>query len=171
MVLMHWLMLFLIAMVYALMELRSFTTRGSELRLNMIALHYLLGLTVFALAWLRLIVRMRSHIPPLVPPQPPRQAAFAKIMLVLLYALMIGLPVLGWLTLSAKGRPVHLYLFDLPFLLDPNRGLARQLKELHETIANVGYAAIGLHAAMALFHHYVKRDTVLKRMLPQRWRG
>ena len=49
-------------------------------------------------------------------------------------------------------------------------GLARQLKQLHVIVANAGYFAIGMHAAFALFHHYVKRDNTLTRMLPQRWR-
>jgi cytochrome b561 len=32
----------------------------------------------------------------------------------------------------------------------------------------VGYWLIGLHAAAALFHHYIVRDNTLRRMLPLR---
>jgi cytochrome b561 len=61
-------------------------------------------------------------------------------------------------------------LLDLPLLLDADRALARQLKELHELIANAGYIVIGLHAAVALFHHYIKRNNAMLRMLPARFR-
>ena len=170
-ILMHWLMLILIAFGYALMELKSFAPRGSDLRLNMASLHYLLGLLVFMLVWARLVLRMAGgQVPPIEPAPSSWQTAFEKAMHGLLYVFMIGLPLLGWLALSAKGKPVHLFIFDLPFPIEPDDALARQLKKLHETIANAGYFAIGLHAAAALFHHYVKRDATLRRMLPQRWR-
>ncbi|MEO8857686.1 MAG: cytochrome b/b6 domain-containing protein, partial [Burkholderiaceae bacterium] len=42
----------------------------------------------------------------------------------------------------------------------------RNLKDIHETIGTIGYYLIGLHAAAALFHHYVLRDNTLARMLP-----
>ena len=170
MVLMHWLMLILIAIVYALMELKTFAARGSDLRVNMAALHYLCGLLVFALVWVRMALRMFSRVPPIEPAPPAWQEAGAKLLHAVLYAMMIGLPLLGWLALSAKGKPVHLFVFDLPFPIEPDDALARQLKELHESIAKAGYAAIGLHAAAALFHHYVKRDNTLTRILPSRWR-
>jgi cytochrome b561 len=152
------------------MELKSFAPRGSDLRSNMAALHYLLGLLVLMLAFARLVVRMTATIPPTEPAVSAFQSAFAKTMHGFLYAFLIAMPVLGWLALSAKGRSVHLFFFDLPFPIDTDDGLARQLKQWHEYIANAGYFAIGLHAAFALFHHYVKRDTTLKRMLPKRWR-
>ena len=170
MILLHWLTFVLVAISYALMELKSFAPRGSDLRLNMAALHYLLGLLVFMLVLARLILRMTATIPPIEPAVSAIQAAIAKTMHWFLYAFLIAMPVLGWLALSAKGRPVHLFFFDLPFPIDTDDALARQLKQWHEFIANAGYFAIGLHATFALFHHYVRRDTTLKRMLPRRWR-
>jgi cytochrome b561 len=150
--------------------MKSFAARGSDLRLNMATLHYLLGLFVFVLVWFRLALRLAGHVPPILPALPGWQETVAKALHGILYAVMIGLPVLGWLALSAKGKPVHLFVFDLAFPIEPDDALARQFKQLHETIAKVGYAAIGLHAAAALFHHYVKRDSTLTRMLPRRFR-
>lgn len=170
MILMHWMMFILVAAGYALMELKSFAPRGSDLRLNMATLHYLLGLFVFTLVWARLVLRLTATVPPIRPTLPAWQAVFAKAMHWMLYVFMIAMPLLGWLALSAKGRPVHLFFFDLPFPIEKDDGLARQLKQLHGIVANAGYFAIGLHAAFALFHHYVKRDNTLTRMLPQRWR-
>ena len=170
MILLHWLMFILVAGGYALMELKSLVPRGSDLRLNMATLHYLLGLFVFTLVWARLVLRFTGIVPPIKPALPAWQAAFAKTMHGMLYVFMIAMPLLGWLALSAKGRPVHLFFVDLPFPIGTDDGLARQLKQLHGIVANAGYFAIGLHAAFALFHHYAKRDNTLTRMLPQRWR-
>jgi cytochrome b561 len=44
--------------------------------------------------------------------------------------------------------------------------LAGQLEEVHETLGTVGYWLVGAHVAAALFHHYVLRDGVMRRMLP-----
>jgi cytochrome b561 len=81
---------------------------------------------------------------------------------------MIAMPLLGWLALSAKGAPVSLFGLPLPALIGPSKALARNMKQIHETIATAGYFLIGLHAAAALFHHYVVHDNTLVRMLPAR---
>ncbi|MDR2154682.1 MAG: cytochrome b/b6 domain-containing protein, partial [Burkholderiaceae bacterium] len=56
-------------------------------------------------------------------------------------------------------------------LIGPDKALGKQIKEVHETVATIGYGLIGLHAAAALFHHYVMRDNTLLRMLPARKGG
>jgi cytochrome b561 len=96
------------------------------------------------------------------------QSILAKAVHLALYALMIGLPILGWLTLSAKGKPIPFFGAELPALIEKSQETAKWLKGTHETIATAGYFLVGLHAAAALFHHYVKRDNTLKLMLPGR---
>ncbi|MDR3454676.1 MAG: cytochrome b/b6 domain-containing protein [Rhodoferax sp.] len=56
----------------------------------------------------------------------------------------------------------------LPPLIGENKALYDSLKEIHETIATIGYCLIGLHAAAALFHHHVMCDSTLLRTLPMR---
>ena len=90
----------------------------------------------------------------------------AKAMHGLLYLMMIGLPLLGWLTLNASGKPVPFFGLQLPSLIEENKALAKALKEFHEQAGKAGYILIGLHAAAALVHHYIKRDNTLIRMLP-----
>jgi cytochrome b561 len=126
----------------------------------------MLGLTVFGLVWLRLIARW-LHPAPKAVVGAGWERALAKLMHLALYALMIGLPLLGWLTLSAAGKPIPLFGLELPALVGANQDLAGELKELHETLAVAGYWLIGLHAAAALFHQYVRRDGTLQRMLPR----
>ena len=163
----HWLMLALIVVVYAMMDLKSLTVKGSPQRNAMAMWHYMLGLSVFALAWARLLVRTLGSVPQITPPPPAWEARLASIVHIALYALMIGLPLLGWLTLSAKGDPIPFFGVELPPLTAKNEALARTWKEIHETSATVGYFLIGLHAAAALYHHYVRRDNTMTMM----WRG
>jgi cytochrome b561 len=78
------------------------------------------------------------------------------------------MPLLGWLALSAKAKVIPFFGLYLPALLAPDKALGHSLGEIHETIGTIGYYLIGLHAAAALFHHYVMRDDALRRMLPRR---
>ena len=130
--------------------------------------HYTLGLSVFSLVWLRLVVRLSGASPAIEPAVPAWQAMSATVAHRTLYVLMIGLPLLGWLTLSAKGTPVPFFGAELPPLIGKSKDLAKWLKDMHETSATVGYLLIGLHAAAALYHHCVRRDNTLRRMLPAR---
>lgn len=85
-----------------------------------------------------------------------------------LYAFMIATPLLGWLTLSAEGKPIVLFGLSVPSLLGANEALSMQLKDVQETLTTAGYFLIGLHAAAALAHHCLTHDNTLVRMLPGR---
>jgi cytochrome b561 len=162
----HWLMLLLIAAVYASIELRVLYPRGSTIREGMKTLHFTLGLVIFLLVWLRLYARLKGPIPHIFPHPPRWQMAIAHTTEYAIYLLMMAMPLLGWLTLSAEGDRISLFGLPLPRLTGANEQLAGQLKEVHETVGNVGYALIGVHTLAALIHHYIQRDDTLKRMLP-----
>lgn len=164
----HWLMLVLIVAVYACIELKGNFPKGSETRELLKQWHFMLGLGVFALVWLRLAGRLVTPTPPIVPAIPAWQAIFAKLMHLGLYGLMIGAPLAGWLILSAAGKPIPFFGLELPALIGKNPELAGQIKELHEWVGVAGYWLIGIHAVAALFHHYISRDNTLTRMLPGR---
>ena len=163
----HWLTFMLVVVSYSLAELKGMAERGSDLRGAMLHLHYLTGLLIFALTWLRLALRTSTVIPVSQPVSPRWLRLGAMSIHVVLYAILIALPLLGWLALSAKAQPVQLFFFDLPFApIDLDPGLARPLRTWHARIANAGYFLIGLHAAAALIHHYFLRDNTLSRVLP-----
>lgn len=162
----HWLMLLLIAAVYGLMEFRGVFPRGSDGRTVMMNLHFSLGLTVFALALVRLVVKLASKAPEIVPDPPAWQKKLAKLVHLALYALMLSLPLAGWLTLSAEGDAIPFFGLHLPALIGASESAAHFIKDIHETGAAVGYFLIGLHAAAALFHHYFVHDNTLLRMMP-----
>lgn len=164
----HWLAAILIVAVYALIELRVFWPKGTPTREGMKSLHFMLGLTVFVLVWARLALRMLQPTPRIEPAPPAWQHALATVVHWVLYLFMIGMPLGGWLMLSAAGKPIPYFGLELPSLVAPDKALATQVKEIHETIGKAGYALIGLHAVAALFHHHVLKDDTLTRMLPRR---
>lgn len=162
----HWLMLLLIAAVYACIELRELFPKGSDPREALKMWHFMLGLSVFVLVWLRLAVHFSGPVPR-TEPEPSRWVKLsARLMHVALYVLMIGLPLGGWLILSASGKPVPFFGLQLPALVGESKDLADLFKEIHETGGTVGYFLIGLHAAAALYHHFFVRDDTLRRILP-----
>ena len=164
----HWLMLVLIVAVYACIELRELYPRGSAFREGLKTWHYMLGLSVFALVWLRLIARFLAPVPAIVPRPPQWQMRLAHFTEFAIYIFMFVMPLLGWLILNGENQPVPFFGLQLPALIGENKALAKQFEEIHETVGNVGYFLIGLHAAAALIHHYFYRDNTLVRMLPAR---
>jgi len=163
---MHWLMFLLLVAVFSCIELRELYPKGSDMRAALKSWHFTLGLTVFALVWLRLALRLSQAVPAITP-QPARwQDILGKLVHLALYAFMIGMPLLGWLILSGEGKPVPFYGLELPGLIAENEALAEDFEELHKTIGEIGYYLIGLHTLAALFHHYFLKDNTLRRMLP-----
>jgi cytochrome b561 len=162
----HWLMLIVIAAVYACIELRGNFPKGSDLREGLKAWHFMLGLSVLLLVTVRIVLRVVGATPPIRPAPPRWQVALSRLMLVALYALMIGMPLLGWLTLSAAGKPIPFFFVQLPALVNESKSVADWAKEIHEIGGTIGYFVIAMHAAAALFHHYFVRDNTLRRMLP-----
>ena len=166
----HWLMAVLLVAAAATMEFKGIYPKGSPERDALKAVHYMLGASVFILVWLRLLARAVGTTPPITPALPVWQARFSHAVQWALYGLMVALPVLGLLTLSANGKPVPLlWGLQMPLLpLTPDRDTTLWFKDLHETGATVGYALVALHSAAALVHHYLQHDNTLLRMLPGR---
>lgn len=162
----HWLVLVLIAGAYATIELREFYPRDSPERALLRLWHYGFGLAALAATLVRMLARASRRAPAIVPPPPVWQEELARFGHIVLYALMLGLPILGWLALGAEGRPVALAGVMLPMLTGPDQAWVKPLEKTHEIAGQAGYALIGLHAAAALWHHYVMRDNTLALMWP-----
>ena len=166
----HWLMAVLLVATAAAIELKALYLKGSAERELLKTVHFMLGASVFALVWLRLLARAKGTTPPITPALPAWQTLFSHAVQWALYVLMIGLPVLGWLILSANGKPVTLLGgMQMPLLpMIPNRETTHFFKEIHETAGTVGYGLVAVHSAAALVHHYFQRDNTLLRILPGR---
>jgi cytochrome b561 len=164
----HWLMLLLFVAVYGTVELHELFEKGSNLREMLMTWHFMLGMLVFVLVLLRLAARLSGPTPAILPEPPGLQQLSSKLLHLALYLLMIGMPLTGWLMLSAAGKPIPFFGLELPALIGENKDLAKQIKEVHEFVGTTGYFLIGLHTVAALYHHYIKHDNTLTRMLPGR---
>ena len=162
----HWFMLILLVAVYACMEFSGNFPKSSDTRAWLKTWHYMLGLSVFVFVWIRLAVKLTGHAPAIETASPVWQRRLAVLVQIALYALMVGLPLLGWLLLSTKGQVIPFFGLQLPALMAENKDAAGWIKEIHATGATAGYFLVGLHALAALYHHYVLRDNTLRRMLP-----
>jgi cytochrome b561 len=88
---------------------------------------------------------------------------------VLLYGLLIAIPVVGWALTSAHDIPLFfLGVIHLPQLVSADSELADTLSDYHVWLAWGLLAAVALHVAAALWHHFIRRDGVLQAMLPGR---
>lgn len=91
----------------------------------------------------------------------------------LLYALILAMPLSGWLYDSASGlRPLRWYgLVEVPKLSAPDEGLRELGHTAHEWLFWVLVALVIVHVAAAFYHHIFQRDATLQRMLPRRRRA
>lgn len=160
----HWLVFLGTLIAVAAIELQDFFPKGSSARTTLFVIHQSAGLSVFALMVLRLVARLSTHA--LAPfPGPKLLQRASKITHSILYLLMFAMPVLGVMALALGGKPVEAFGMTLPLVLANHDALAHLAKEIHETGATFVYIFVGLHAAAALWHEFVMRDGVLRRML------
>jgi len=132
------------------------------------AIHKWIGITVFLVGAVRLAWRAVRPPPPPVP-MPAWQHRAAAATHAVLYALMLAIPVSGWLYSSATGvQVVYLGLFPLPDLVAKDKAVAAALKLVHAGLNSVLAALVFVHVGAALQHRFVDRDEVLARMLPSR---
>ena len=136
-------------------------------KLRIYSWHKWAGVCIFLLVAIRLTWRC-THRPPGPPAgMPIWQHRAAEGAHRLLYALMLAIPLSGWLMSSAKGYQTVLFgIFPLPDLLQKDASLGEFLQAAHRWL-NFGMAAlVSAHLAAALKHYWIDRDDVLLRMLP-----
>lgn len=166
--LLHWGIVFLLCVQVVLAEIAEDLPLGLQ-KLVVLSRHKSFGITILSLALLRLAWRWLSRPPPLPTGMTPLERALARLTHWGFYVLLFSLPLSGWLMSSAANFPVSYFgLLTLPDLIGPDKDLVEQLKDVHELIGKVLFAAIGLHVAAALKHHFFNKDDVLWRMLPGR---
>jgi cytochrome b561 len=134
--------------------------------------HKSLGVLILLLMILRLINRLAVGAPIPEPGIEPWQKAVSSAVHTSLYVLLLAMPVVGYIANSAYGASTPFFgLFSLPMIIEKNEALATQLFTIHRW---VGFLVIGLvvmHVGAALYHYFLRGDTVLQRMLPRAMGG
>ncbi|MEO6172602.1 MAG: cytochrome b [Arenimonas sp.] len=163
----HWIILILIILAYITIEFRSEFARGSTGRVFMVQSHFWLGVTILALFIPRILLRFKRGTPPVEPALPSWQANLSTLVHVAIYAFLLIQPLLGLATAWTDGKVIMLPFtgIELPALLAENEALAHQLEDLHKLLANIFYFLVGFHVLAALYHHFIRKDDTLKRMI------
>ncbi|MET0126176.1 MAG: cytochrome b [Pseudomonas caspiana] len=163
----HWVMAILIVLAYALILSRTQFARGSELRMFAVQSHFWVGILVLALAFFRVAERRRHAPPDITPPLEGFLRLAATLSHYLLYAFLFAQPLLGLFTvLIEKGAlPVPLTEILIPSPFPMSERFAESLEDLHKLLGSIFYYVIGLHVIAAIWHHFVRKDNTLKRMV------
>lgn len=141
----------------------------SPQKLKLYSYHKWIGVSVFLLVLLRGAWRITHTPPEIAPGTPPWQRIAAHATHWALYALMLAIPLSGWLHSSASGfQVVYFGVIPLPDLVGKNKALAEQLAEVHELLAFTLMALVVLHLAAAIKHQFIDRDGTLMRMFSVR---
>ncbi len=162
----HWLIVLLIINQWVIISRAENMPRGPAL-IETLAWHKSFGITILALAIVRLVWRLMNPTPELASVTKTWERRLARISHFLLYALLFAIPLTGWTMSSARNFPVSWFkLVQLPDLVAPSQSAYDLLHSLHGNL-NVALVAVALlHIAGALKHHFIDRNDVLKRMLP-----
>jgi cytochrome b561 len=172
----HWGSLIAIVVAVGVMFARD-AIEDTTMRQFLLQAHRQLGLVVLAVVWFRVMVRLTSKLADHSHGMSALMRWAAGAAHVLLYGLLIAIPVVGWALTSAHDVPLNfLGIIHLPKLVSADSELADTLSDYHVWLAWGLLAAVAAHVAAALWHHFIRRDSVLYAMLPGRsgtatWRG
>lgn len=167
-IVLHWLIAVLIALNIAAAWIAEDLPKDD--RAMVMGNHKAVGITVLLLTMLRIVWRWAHRPPPALESLRAWEAALSRVVHAVFYFLMLAIPLTGWAMSSAfsKGAGVPLFgLVTVPALpVGHDKPAAEVFAELHEVLAYLMIALIGLHVAGALKHHLIDRDGTLRRMVP-----
>ncbi|HOV95934.1 MAG TPA: cytochrome b [Thermomonas sp.] len=167
--LLHWLTLALL-LTLAWIGLRMGNMPNGPDKIATYATHKSLGLTLLALVLLRIGWRLYAGSPADLRSTPAWQARIAHFTHLALYALLLAMPLSGWLLNSAAGFPLQWFgVFNLPPLSGQNDALHALAVQTHEVLFWTLAVLVLVHAAAAIQHHVFTGDATLARMLPRGW--
>ncbi len=168
----HWITVGLIALMYPVGLYMTY--RGNELNIwdgltnGLYSAHKLTGFLILLLIIARLTYRLQNGAPPDEPTIEPWQRVISHITHWTLYGLLIAVPLMGWISVSLYGARDIFGLFSLPALWTVDQEASKTAFLIHKILGRVMLALIFLHIAAALFHHFIRKDGVLRRMLPKK---
>jgi cytochrome b561 len=163
----HWLMALLIYGALGLGVWASELPRGAA-RGDVLFVHKSLGVAALALIVVRVVARLALGSPPYAVALGRLKHVSAQAAHLLLYALMIALPVSGYLTSSAGGHDVSFFgLVTLPNIVGDNKALDESASQAHLVFAWAMGVLLALHLAAVAWHARIRRDAVFTRMSPR----
>jgi cytochrome b561 len=163
----HWITAALVGVIiFVGLWIAYFRPEEEAFKLRLYNVHESLGVIVWVLTLIRLVYRRRHPPPPLAADTPAATRMVAHASHVSLYVLLLTLPVIGFLATNAWGFPLSVFgALPLPSPVGKDETLAKVLAALHRIGALAIIALIGAHIAGALYHTFIRKDGLLRRML------
>jgi cytochrome b561 len=164
----HWLtvLLILITVPIALIMTETFGKVPDAVGSFLYDSHKLIGVIIFFVVAARLIYRLKRGAPPQEPTVPPLQALAAELTHWVMYALLIMIPIGGYIALQYYGEIKLFGWLPLPSFVEPNKDLSEKIFSIHKLAGFALIALVVLHFSAAMFHRLVLKDNVLGRMWP-----
>ncbi len=163
----HWLVFLLVIGLYGITYAEELYPRGDPGRAMVWWLHISFGLLLLAVLFLRVGVRLGLGTPAQSYRVSRLEGRLANLTHALLYVLLFAVPILGIFLTWYRGDALSFFgLFTMPAPFAADKEIARSVHELHELGANALLILAGVHALAALWHHFIRGDDVLLRMLP-----
>ena len=139
---------------------------GGPAQESLYNLHKSIGAVLIPIIAIRMAYRLMHPPAPLPADIPALQQFAAHATHGALYLLLIVQPLIGWIATSAYPAPLPVFgLFNLPPIWPDNRVLSEQLFVLHRWLGIAIAVVAAMHIGAALFHHVVRKDRVLMRMV------
>ncbi len=160
----HWITVAFVLGLWTVGQCIDFFPKGTP-RVTVRSLHILFGLILAGVLVARIRWRLRGGTT-LPHADPGALGQLAVLMHKLLYLMLISIVVLGIAAVWIRGDNIF-NLFTVPAFDPSNKALRHDVVELHGLFANILLGLAGAHAAAALWHHFLRKDGVLKRMLPR----
>ena len=173
-VIFHWLIAFFIIGLLAVGKYMTGLEENDPVRFVLTQWHKSFGITVLVLSVLRILWRLTHKPPPELDSIPAWQQRIAGLVHLVLYGLMLGLPITGWIMVSASPLNIDTVLFGVipwPHLpldtLPDKEAVSAAFHDYHEYASTALIVLLLAHIGAALKHHFVAKDAVLIRMLPK----
>jgi cytochrome b561 len=129
-------------------------------------LHRSIGALLIPIVLFRLYWRFTHAVPPLPADVPAIQALAANTTHWLLYLLLLVQPFIGWIATSAYRAPIMFFwMFELPPIWPEDRAFSEALFQVHRNLGIAMVVLLGAHIGGALFHHFIRKDRILMRMV------
>jgi cytochrome b561 len=165
-IVLHWLIAAAVLFMIGLGWVMGDIPKGTPERAYWFNLHKSVGVTIAVLVVLRLLWRLSHRPPPLPSTMPAWEVKAAQLNHVLLYALLLAMPVIGFLASNFTKFGVKYFGLQVGPLFPENQAARDALQEVHTLLSYVLVVLVAIHVLAALKHWLIDRDRVFQRMLP-----
>ena len=160
----HWL-IFLLVFVMLIFGYFMDGIQDKTVKSQIFNLHKLTGITILFLMLLRMVWALTNPKPALPLGTPNWQRHLERAVHVMIYAALIAMPISGWVMSIAGGHPPHFFKFQLELPIQQDKAFSKEMFETHSWIAIIIITLVSVHILAALYHHFIKKDDVLRRMM------